>query len=247
MSTQHATLARIIGAIGERDFAAVAADAVSGFMEFDLATVVVHRRQAHPTLMFDNFDAAGGRQGVDNYVAFTHRLNPIPPRGGGQGVFRARDFAIRPRRAAELAERYLLPAPEEELGFRTIGWPERLEEIGLYFEAFGGTVELGCYRRRGRAPTERLDELAALCEPIAAAFDRHARLSTPSAAVEALSPREREVADLLLAGCGSEAIALRLRISRHTVKDHRKQIFRKLRIGSLAELFALQRRADALN
>jgi DNA-binding CsgD family transcriptional regulator len=56
-----------------------------------------------------------------------------------------------------------------------------------------------------------------------------------------LSPREMQIADLLLLGCGSDAIALRLGISRHTVKDHRKRIFRKLGIGSLAELFALYR------
>ena len=53
-----------------------------------------------------------------------------------------------------------------------------------------------------------------------------------------LSPRENQVCDLLLLGCSSDAIALRLGISRHTVKDHRKQIFRKLGIASLAELFA---------
>ena len=56
-----------------------------------------------------------------------------------------------------------------------------------------------------------------------------------------LSPREREITELLLIGCSSEAIALRLGISRYTVKDYRKQIFRKLGIGSLAELFALRR------
>ena len=43
-------------------------------------------------------------------------------------------------------------------------------------------------------------------------------------------------------GAGVE-IALRLGISRYTVKDHRKHIFRKLSVGSLAELFALHRRA----
>jgi DNA-binding CsgD family transcriptional regulator len=48
----------------------------------------------------------------------------------------------------------------------------------------------------------------------------------------------------MMAGCSSEAIALRLGISRHTVKDHRKQIFRKLQVGSLAELFAVDRRTN---
>ncbi len=61
--------------------------------------------------------------------------------------------------------------------------------------------------------------------------------------VGALSAREREICDLLLLGCSSAAIALRLDISRHTVKDHRKSIFRKLRVGSLAELFALRSRS----
>lgn len=248
MQSQPRVLARIIGAIGDPDFPAVAARAVADFMDFDLAAVVVHRPAARPSLMFDNFDIAGGREGVDNYVAFTHRLNPFLARG--RGAFRARDFAIRPRANEGLAEPYLLRSPDEELGFRTVGWPERLEEIGLYFEACGGMVELGCYRQRSRTPTARMGELEALGEPVAAAFNRHARLTgagATSGLAAALSPRERQIVELLLAGCASEAIALRLRISRYTVKDHRKQIFRKLGIGSLAELFALQRRADAPN
>ena len=244
MRTPEATLARIIGAIGAHDFAGVAADAVARFMDFELATVVVHRREA--TLMFDNFEVADGRVGVETYVAFTHRLNPMLARGG-EGAFRAGDFAIRPQAAAGL-ERRLVRAADEELGFRTVGWPARLEEIGLYFEACGGMVELGCYRPRGRTPTGRMGELQALRELVAAAFRRHAALTAgPAAAQRGLSSRERQVADLMLAGCGSEAIALRLRISRHTVKDHRKQIFRKLGVGSLAELFALQRRGPTLN
>src|SRR3546814_19408442 len=57
-----------------------------------------------------------------------------------------------------------------------------------------------------------------------------------------LTPREAEVRDLLLRGCSTDAVALRLSISRHTVKDHRKAIFRKLGISSLAELFSLAHR-----
>jgi DNA-binding CsgD family transcriptional regulator len=85
--------------------------------------------------------------------------------------------------------------------------------------------------------------------PIAAAFNKHILLSRPAQpalplAASRLSLRETQVTELLLRGCGTEAIALRLNISRYTVKDHRKQIFRKLGIGSLAELFALHARAD---
>jgi DNA-binding CsgD family transcriptional regulator len=134
---------------------------------------------------------------------------------------------------------YLVVDPHEELGYRTAGWPERQEEIGLYLSGWGGVIELGFYRPRGRhtAPDTTMGALDEIALPIAAAFERH-RALTRSAPHDTLSPREAEVCDLLLIGCSSDAIALRLGISRHTVKDHRKHIFRKLGVASLAELFA---------
>ncbi|MFM0739405.1 helix-turn-helix transcriptional regulator [Paraburkholderia xenovorans] len=246
MQKQAIVLQQVIGAIGEQDFAAVVARAVLDWLHFDLATVVVHRRDHAPGLMFDNFDAVGANAGVRNYVATTHRLNPFLQFFDEPRAFRARDFRIRDHGIDADLRRYLVESPDEELGYRTIGWPEKLEEIGLYFEACTGVVELGIYRERATRclPDSSLNELTALCLPVAAAFDRHAILVDRSPRRRAampfahLSVREREVTELLLIGCSSDAIALRLCISRHTVKDHRKQIFRKLGIGTLAELFA---------
>jgi DNA-binding CsgD family transcriptional regulator len=244
MWTQQTALAHIIGAIGQPGFAAEAADAVCRLSHFELATIVVHRRQATPGLLYDNFDA-DGRRGIDNYVQVTHVLNPMLRPGRSAGVVRASAFTIRPR---QISEDFLVRSPDEELGFRTVGWPQRMEEIGLYFDACGGIVEFSLYRPRAPrvASDGDLDRLDALRMPIAAAFDRNAALTAPPSPAPlpdaaALTPREREIVELLLQGCTSEAIALRLHISRHTVKDHRKRIFRKLGIGSLGELFARQR------
>jgi DNA-binding CsgD family transcriptional regulator len=253
MRTQQAILASIIHAIGERDFAAVAAGAVRDFTRFDLSAVVVHGRQARPELVFDNFDAVGARQGLQTYVAVTHQVNPMLAHVSRRsGVVRARDFGNRRPPVVRDVSPYLVRSADEELGYRTVGWPEKLEEIGLYFQACGGLVELSLFRERSHhaATAGTLHMLEALREPIAAAFDKHASLarngqtsgqaaSKPFASL--LTPREAEVTELLLLGCGSEAIALRLAISRYTVKDHRKQIFRKLGISSLGELFALHR------
>ncbi|MBS0975761.1 response regulator transcription factor, partial [Serratia rubidaea] len=60
-----------------------------------------------------------------------------------------------------------------------------------------------------------------------------------AAARAMLTPREREIVDLILAGQGSPQIAARLFISLGTVKNHRKNIYGKLGIGSQAELFSL--------
>jgi DNA-binding CsgD family transcriptional regulator len=252
IQTQTAVLQRFISAIGEKDFAAVTAQSVLDWLDFDLATVVVHRRENKPGLMFDNFDLVGANRGVQNYVAFTHCLNPVLQDFNGAGAFRARDFRIGAQGIDEGLRRFLIESPREELGYRTVGWPERLEEIGLYFEACKGVVELGIYRERGvrTLSAGKLNQLANLCMPIAAAFNRHSifvgQSPLPDATLQLtrLSPRELEVTDLLLIGCSSEAIALRLGISLYTIKDHRKQIFRKLGIGALAELFALHRRSN---
>lgn len=241
----HSILPRLIGAIGEADFAAVAADELAHFLGFDLAAIVAHRRDARPAVLFDNFDRIGCREGIANYVGFTHRINPMLARVPAAGVCRARDFNGELKRA-DTANTHIVVADEEELGFRTVGWPRRMEEVGLYIDAWGGVVELGFYRERGRSavPTSKLRALDDLSAPVAAAFNKHASMRSREvpAAASVLSPREQEICALLLAGCSSQAIALRLDISRHTVKDHRKAIFRKLQVGSLAELFALQPR-----
>jgi len=233
MEVQYSVLARIIGAIGADDFAATAAGALRSFLGFELTAVFVHPAAATPAVLFDNFD---GRSGIANYVQFTHRINPMLRRPSPGGVCRARDFAVDP---AEVVVPRVELATDEELGFRTVGWPQRQEEIGLYLQGRTGLIEIGFYRPRGRnpVPADKVHTLQSLAAAVTAAFDRHHELRAPLAA-NILSTREREICDLLLLGCSSTAIALRLNISRHTVKDHRKSIFRKLQVGSLAELFA---------
>jgi DNA-binding CsgD family transcriptional regulator len=160
-----------------------------------------------------------------------------------QQVVRAsefRAFGIAPKGA------FLRSAPQEELGFLTDGWPPHMEEVGLYFVASGGIVEWSLYRERGtrRVSKQVLADLNAATPLVQAALWRHCSLhvsrETPrDSPWQALSAREQEVSALMIEGYGTEAIALRLRISMHTVKDHRKRIFRKLRVGSLAEFFAI--------
>ena len=52
---------------------------------------------------------------------------------------------------------------------------------------------------------------------------------------EQLTAREREVLILVSKGCRLPELADRLQISRHTVSDHLKHIYRKLKVNSRAE------------
>jgi DNA-binding CsgD family transcriptional regulator len=243
MQAAFQAMTQIIHSVGYDDFPSIAAHALCELTSFELVTIVVHYRGARPSLIFDNFSSSGSSLGLQNYLSKTHQLNPVLQRFGRPGAVRASDYRATPAPDPRILP-YFHKTFEEELGFLTVGWPAGMEEIGLYFEALGGLVEFCVYRERAGtpAPAQTLHALNSLCEPIAAAFSRHGALTHSVAPLASLSTRERQVAELMFEGCTSEAIALRLQISCHTVKDYRKQIFRKLRISSLAELFALSRR-----
>ncbi len=54
-----------------------------------------------------------------------------------------------------------------------------------------------------------------------------------------LSPREKDVLELMLRGYGTDTSAARLDIAVETVRRHRKSIYRKLDVSSQTDLFSL--------
>ncbi len=54
-----------------------------------------------------------------------------------------------------------------------------------------------------------------------------------------LSPREKDVLELMLRGYGTDTSAERLSIARETIRRHRKSIYRKLDVNSQTDLFSL--------
>jgi DNA-binding CsgD family transcriptional regulator len=65
----------------------------------------------------------------------------------------------------------------------------------------------------------------------------HARV--PAHRLAGLTPRERDVATLVVDGLTDREIAARLSLSRHTVGQYTGQIYRKLAVRSRGELIAL--------
>jgi FixJ family two-component response regulator len=71
--------------------------------------------------------------------------------------------------------------------------------------------------------------------------DRQARVTTTERAaaldrLARLTPREREVMELLVAGRSSKEIATALRLSVRTVEGHRRMVFFKMDVPSVAQL-----------
>jgi two-component system response regulator FixJ len=73
----------------------------------------------------------------------------------------------------------------------------------------------------------------------AVARQEQAREKDVAKRLAALSPREREVMDLLIVGKNAKQIASRMKISEKTVAKHRAKVFEKMRVDSIAELVQL--------
>ena len=91
----------------------------------------------------------------------------------------------------------------------------------------------------------------AMLDAVAAAIRRSAELleearsrAQAQAALDRLSPREREVAQLVAAGNANKVVAAALGISEKTVHIHRQHVMEKAGTSSAAELTRLMLKAD---
>jgi len=95
-------------------------------------------------------------------------------------------------------------------------------------------------QRHGWASVCAAQDLAELVKrggtPATGADQRARAAAGAGAQPAALSPRERQVADLVLRGLTNRQIATRLRCSPHTVNFHVRNIYRKLGIRSRVEI-----------
>ncbi len=89
-----------------------------------------------------------------------------------------------------------------------------------------------------------LDAIAGAIERSCAALEHQADLLAVRSRCASLSPREREVMALVVAGLLNKQIAGELHISEITVKAHRGKVMRKMGAGSLADLVRMAGRLD---
>jgi LuxR family transcriptional regulator, maltose regulon positive regulatory protein len=93
---------------------------------------------------------------------------------------------------------------------------------------------------QGRMP-DYLGKLLAACEAEAQQYDDQSYLPSAQSLLEPLSPREREVLQLIAQGLSNQEISERLVIALETVKGHNKKIFGKLQVQRRTEAVARAR------
>jgi DNA-binding CsgD family transcriptional regulator len=254
--------ATVVARLDEDDLPQRLLDALATVGPFEIACMFVYRARSSPIYVHDTFLTAGDKLGLRNYCASTYVLNPFYAacqRGLPTGAYRMRDLAPEGYARSDLAQTYkAVVANDEEIGYLTLGWPAGMEELCLALRLPDGECgEISLSRRTAAGGFSKDDAAAfgAVARFIAAAFGRHwlrvrtrhlaaTRETGADAAFDRfggtlLSPREREIAQLLLRGHSSASISAQLGISGTTVKTHRKNLYAKLGIATQYELFSL--------
>jgi len=237
-------------------------DAVACLVPYDMAMIVVYSRGKKPVLIHDTFRDATAKRGLTNYVNDTYVLNPTYTayrRGLEPGVYRITDLAPDAYFGSEHFKNLRIKrSRNEEIGYVTDGWPRDMEEIIIAVELPDdelGEVSLLRAASRGGFSEAGIAKLRSVEPVLGATFRQHwgsrrqsAHREEDSNSIEELfervggnllSPREREVAELILKGHSSHSIGEHLGISITTVKTHRQNLYGKLGIATQFELFSV--------
>ncbi|MFV0475541.1 MAG: LuxR C-terminal-related transcriptional regulator, partial [Pikeienuella sp.] len=245
---EYRTLSMTLHAIGAKRFWGEFTEFLRAFMSFDELLVLSYPARSAPYCSYHTLDPSHYAVLIADYCAGPYILDPfytIVRHTDRAGAVALRDAAPDKFRASKYYERhYWRTGIVDELGLFIRTTEDHCDVVSL--------LRTGTSRRFSPGEFAQFHNRSSVLLYMGEAHLRAARTQPEGAAgqkrhtfAEALegerlnlSPREVEIAELILRGQSSLSIALNLNIVEGTVKNHRKSIYRKLGISSQAELFS---------
>lgn len=239
-------VAEIMPVLHKPGFEASVLQAVRRLVDFCFVMSFAYVGHDRPKALGDTLTAQRRKLIVQDYLAGPYMLDPFVQQaaaGVRSGCFRLLDLAPDRFRQSEYHRLHY-------------GLTGIREEVGFFFPMPGDGVGVLSMARWEEAPRLGRREIGILklIEPALGALCAEHYASRAAPLLEdsrppftqayqqfggkLLSEREREIVALVLQGHSTESIAGRLDISPGTVKIHRRNIYRKLGIGTQAGLFA---------
>lgn len=244
-------LAEAITRIGSDGFEAALWQLFLAVAQPDNLIILAYRDAGPPLILYRRFNHPQVFAELEQtYVAGAFRLDPyydLHRQRAPDGVYRLRDIAPDAfHRSRYFIEYYDQTTLEDEITF--VVWPAPGVCLNLCLgrdatsgRVFGGSDVEHCQRLAPVIAALARAHWLGIAESAGPAEDTAAVLATQARERHAiaLSPRQAEVALLILRGHSTVSIGLRLGLSPQTVKVFRKQLYRRCGISSQAELFAL--------
>lgn len=251
ISSWNHDLARAIGAVGSEDFFPAVVAAVQKRIEFVYPQVWLYHRDLPPRLLHHRIPKEAYKTQVDDYLEGPYREDPFFLASINQPKNRL--YLLSQMTAGRLESSTYYQGYYAVTG--TID-----EAIYLAKLPGGNVLNLSIMRlpEQGIFSEEEYQLMYSLADPISELLRVHSEfdnfavkhllqpgidhqidLAFRTFGASLLSPREKNVLELMLRGYGTDTTASRLTIARETVRRHRKSIYRKLDVNSQTDLFSL--------
>lgn len=249
MTNWNEKLGLAIRSIGQAGLPLALEDALGCVMPFRICMVFSYDGISKPQSLHHNMPADVAAIVVSDYAAGPYLLDPFYTElraGQRNGVFHLRDLAPDSFfRSEYYLKHYRRTGIRDELGI-----PCQIAPGVTIVLSIARTMEAPAFSRSER---RRYADIAPIVSALILAHwgrtrprPDPGRAETPQLetvlrvlAQDLLTAREIEVIGMILKGYSAAAIADALSITHGTVKVHRKNAYRKLRISSQAELFSL--------
>ena len=251
LSKWNRDLSQAIAALGTDAFFPALIAAIQGQVRFDYPQIWLYHKDLPPQVLYHEIPADALGAQVDTYLDGPYREDPFYQTSMNQP--RSKFYRLSRITAGKLRETQYYRDYYADTG--TVD-----EAIYLSRLRAGNVINVCMMRlpRSGAFTEQEYETLYLLAEPISELIKTHSEhddfavthliqpgidhqidLAFRTFGASMLSPREKDVLELMLRGYGTDTSADRLGIALETVRRHRKSIYRKLDVSSQTDLFSL--------
>lgn len=251
LSKWNLDISRSIAALGTEAFFPALVKAIQGQVKIDYPQVWLYHKDLPPRVLYHEIPDHAVHSQVDEYLEGPYREDPFYHTSLHQP--RAKIYRLSRITMGKLQESDYYCNYYADTG--------TCDEV-VYISKLqaGNVLNLSMMRLEGSGPftEEDYENLYLLAEPISELMKSHTEnqevaarnliqpgidhqinLAFSTFGASLLSPREKDVLELMLRGYGTDTSAERLDIAVETVRRHRKSIYRKLDVSSQTDLFSL--------
>ncbi|QIB65181.1 response regulator transcription factor [Kineobactrum salinum] len=251
LSKWNRDISRAIASLGSDEFFPRLIEAIQGQVPFDYPQVWLYHRDLPPQVLYHQVPSSAIASQIDTYLDGPYREDPFYQASMNQP--RSKFYRLSRITAGKLRESDYYREYYADTG--TVD-----EAIYLAKLRAGNVINLCMMRlpRHGEFSEQEYQTLYLLAEPVSELLKSHSEhddfavthliqpginhqidLAFRTFGASLLSPREKDVLELMLRGYGTDISGERLGIALETVRRHRKSIYRKLDVNSQTDLFSL--------
>ncbi len=251
LSRWNKDLSLTIAALGEDNFFPTLFKTIHAQVPIDYPQVWLYHKDLPPRVLYHKIPPHAVPTQIDQYLDGPYREDPFyqtSMRGPKARIYRLSRVALGDMEQTAYYQEYYADTGTVD------------EAVFVARLPGGNVINLSMMRLPERGPfsDEEYERLYLLADPVAELLKSHSQhsefaiknliqpginhqidLAFRTFGSTLLSPREKDVLELMLRGYSTESSAGKLEIAVETVRRHRKNIYRKLDVSSQTDLFSL--------